>query len=256
MDDMNHSQPSTPLAWREQCVLITGGARRLGRHLARGLADRGAAIGIHYHRSEHEARELAEDLARRARAVWLFPADLTRPDGQESLARQALEASPRWTGLVNSAAIYHPTPLEQIARPDWDEHLAVNLTAPVWLSLRLGAAMRDTGGGSIVQVGDWSTAQPYPHYLAYTVSKGALETATRALARELAPQVRVNMVALGPILLPEGAGPDYAERVVRAVPLGRVGDPQEFVRAVLFLLCDATFATGSILTLDGGRGLA
>jgi pteridine reductase len=255
MDAINQPQPATPLAWREQCVLITGAARRLGRRLARELADRGAAIGIHYHRSEHEARELAEDLARRARAVWLFPADLSQPDGPERLIRQARDASPRWTGLVNNASIYRATPLERIERPDWDAHLAINLTAPVWLALRLGAAMRETGGGAIVQVGDWSTAQPYPHYLAYTVSKGALETATRALARELAPQVRVNMVALGPILLPEGSGPDYADRVARSVPLGRVGDPQEFVRAVLFLLCEATFATGSILTVDGGRGL-
>jgi pteridine reductase len=254
--DAASGSPATVRDWREHCVLVTGAARRLGRRVARELASHGAAVGIHYHRSEHEAKDLAEELSRRARAVWLFQADLARPDGPETLARQARDASPRWTGLVNNASLYRPTPIEEITRADWDAHLAVNLSAPVWLSLRLGAAMRETGGGSIVQVGDWSTAQPYPRYLAYTVSKGALETATRALARELAPEVRVNMVALGPILLPEGADAAHAERVARAVPLGRVGHPDEFARAVLFLLGEATYATGSILTVDGGRGLA
>jgi pteridine reductase len=245
-----------PCDWTAQCVLVTGAARRLGAALARALAERGAAVALHYHRSGEEARRLAEEIAPRARATWLFPADLSDPDQQERLAREVLLRCGRVTGLVNSASLYRPTPFDALGRDDWDAHLAVNLAAPVWLSVRLGRAMRESGGGAIVQVGDWSTSRPYPAYLPYTASKGALEAATRALARELAPHVRVNMVALGPILLPEGTGPDYEERVRRAVPLGRVGEPAEFTRAVLFLLGDATFTTGSVLTVDGGRGLA
>jgi pteridine reductase len=120
----------------------------------------------------------------------------------------------------------------------------------------LGLAMKDSGGGAIVQIGDWSAHRPYPRYLAYTISKGALETATMALARELAPHVRVNMVALGPILLPDGSGPAYEERVKQAVPLGRLGGTQAFQRAVLYLLEDEGYCTGTILTVDGGRRLA
>lgn len=242
--------------WGAQCVLVTGGARRLGRALASALAARGATVMLHYHQSQREAAELARELDASGRRVVPIRADLAQPEEQERLARQVLDHCGRLTGLVNSASVYRPAPLEGLTRADWDEHLAVNLTAPSWLALRLGSAMRATGGGAIVQVGDWSTQQPYEGYLPYTVSKGALEVATRALARELAPEVRVNMVALGPMLLPEGSDPDYARRVARAVPLGRVGRPAEFVGAVLFLLGAATFTTGSVLTVDGGRGLA
>jgi pteridine reductase len=256
MDAATGSNQRAAVDWRTQCVLVTGAARRLGSELARALAARGAAVALHYHRSEREARALVGELTPRARAVWLMRADLAQPEEQDRLARDVLERCGRLTGLVNCASAYRPTPVDTLTRAEWEAHLAVNLTAPVWLSLRLGQAMRQAGGGSIVQVGDWSTGQPYRGYLPYTVSKGALETATRALARELAPEVRVNMVALGPILLPEGTGADYEQRVARAVPLGRVGHPAEFVRAVLFLLGEATYTTGSVLAVDGGRSLA
>lgn len=256
MDAALHPDGEPTFDWGTQCVLVTGAARRLGRALSRALAARGAAVVLHYHHSRREAEELAQELAAPDRRVWPIQADLARPEEQERLARQVIEQCGRVTGLVNSASVFRPIPLEALTRAEWDEQLAVNLTAPTWLSIRLGQAMRVTGGGAIVQVGDWSTIQPYPRYLPYTVSKGALEVATRALARELAPEVRVNMVALGPILLPEGSDPDYEQRVARAVPLGRVGQPAEFVRAVLFLLGEATFTTGSVLTVDGGRGLA
>jgi len=164
--------------WGTQCVLVTGAARRLGRALSRALAERGAAVALHYHRSRREAEELAQQLNASGHRAWSIQADLARAEEQERLAREVLERCERVTGLVNSASVYRPAPLERIGRPDWDEHLAVNLTAPAWLSIRLGRAMRASGGGAIVQVGDWSVSQPYPQYLPYTVSKGALEAAT------------------------------------------------------------------------------
>jgi len=115
--------------------------------------------------------------------------------------------------------------------------------------------MQAGGRGNIVQVGDWSSARPYPDYLAYTVSKGALESATRALARELAPEVRVNLLAPGPMVLPPGSTAERDARVRRAVPLGRLGGTESYVKAVLSLLDPHTYATGSIVTLDGGRSL-
>ncbi len=241
---------------RNGCVLITGAGRRLGAALAQALADRGVALALHYHRSAAEAESLARELKARAREVWLFRADLRSPAEQERLCEETLRHCKRLTGLVNCAAVFERTPLETFDRTLWNEALAVNLTAPVWLSVRLGREMKRAGGGSIVQIGDWSTPRPYKDYLAYSTSKGALETATRALAKELAPQVRVNLVALGPILLPEGSGPDYRERVERAVPLGRVGGSEAFVASTLHLLLDAPFTTGTILTVDGGRSLA
>ncbi len=253
-------EPSTPLPtepdWHQACVLITGGARRLGRMLAVALAQRGAAIALHYHRSHREAEQLARELEGSARRVWLFRANLAEPAEQDRLAARVLAECHDLCGVVNNASLYQRTPLADLTRQEWDEHIAVNLSAPVWLAVLLGRAMRQRQGGSIVQVGDWSVAQPYRDYLPYTVSKGALATATRALARELAPEVRVNMVALGPMLLPEGSNPDLEARIARAVPMNRVGTPQEYVAAVLYLLAGGTYCTGSVLTVDGGRSLA
>lgn len=239
----------------EECILITGAARRLGRTLAEALAERGAALALHFNRSATEAEALGRQLEGKARRVWLLQADLRHPREQQRLAEQALSKCGRLTGLVNSAAVYSKTPLSSLDRNAWDEILSVNLTAPVWLSAVLGREMKRAGGGSIVQVGDWSVRRPYRDYLAYTVSKGALETATLALARELAPEVRVNMATLGPVLLPAGSTTEYEARVRRAVPLGRLGGPQAFVKPLLHLLLDASYCTGAIVTVDGGRSL-
>ncbi len=233
------------------CVLITGSARRLGRALAEALAKQGTPLALHYHRSRKEAEALAAEVKSEAH---LFGADLAAPGAAEQLARDVWARCGPIAGLVNNASIYAPTPLSGLDRATWHETLEVNLTAPVWLSIHLGRRMREAGGGSIVQVGDWSADRPYTGYLPYTVSKGALETATRALARELAPRVRVNMIRLGPILLPEGSGADYEARVRRKAPLRRVGGTDAYVSAVTHLLGPATYCTGSILTVDGGRG--
>ncbi|MCK4412847.1 MAG: SDR family oxidoreductase [Candidatus Eisenbacteria sp.] len=241
--------------WSSQTVLITGAARRLGRALAAALAARGARLLLHYHRSGGETHSLARSLESNGASVTLLQADLRHPEEQERLAAQAIAADPPPTGLVNNASLYERSPLDDWSRQVWEDHLAINLTAPVWLAVRLGRDMQARGGGNIVQIGDWSSRRPYPHYLAYTVSKGGLETATRALARELAPQVRVNLLALGPMLLPEESGPERERLVRRAVPLGRLGGTEAYVAAVLSLLDPRTYATGSVVTLDGGRSL-
>jgi pteridine reductase len=241
--------------WDHHCVLITGAATRLGRSLAEALAARGAALALHFHRSAEAAETLAERLKPSARHVRLFQADLRKPREQESLAERVMRDCGKLTGLINNASAYRKTPLSTLTEREWDEILAVNLAAPVRLSVMLGLEMKRSGGGSIVQIGDWSTNRPYRDYLAYTVSKGGLETATRALARELAPDVRVNLVAPGPILLPQGGTSDLEARIRQAVPLGRLGGTSAFVEAVLFLLAEATYCTGTTLTVDGGRTL-
>lgn len=235
------------------CVLITGAGRRLGRALALDLGSRGADLALHYNTAERETEELARELTATGASVHTFKADLSLPADQQRLAEEVLQGCPHLDGLVNSASIYLRTPLATLSREEWTRIQAVNAEAPIWLSVTLGSAMLRARGGSIVQIGDWSSARPYRDYLACTVAKGALETATRALARELAPQVRVNMAALGPILLPEGSSRDYAGRVERAVPVGRIGGPEAFTTAVRHLLWDATYCTGTIMTIDGGR---
>ncbi len=238
-----------------ETVLVTGAGQRLGRALALSLARRGATLVLHYNRSQREAKSLFDLIGGKNDGHRIFQADLSLPEGQEQLIKDIKRNNVLLTGLVNNASRYEKTPLETLGREQWDEMLETNLTAPVYLAAQLGLDMKKRGRGSIVMVGDWSTNRPYLDYLAYSVSKGGLETATRALGRELAPAVRVNLLAPGPMLLPDNSGDDYAARVREAVPLRKIGGEDAYTKAVLFLLSNASYCTGSILTIDGGRHL-
>ena len=138
--------------------------------------------------------------------------------------------------LVNNASVFYRTPLADLGEREWDDNLDVNLKAPYLLSLRLGRAMRDRGAGKIVNIGDADAERPYRDYLPYCVSKAALATLTRGLAKVLAPAVQVNCVAPGPILPPAAASAEEQARIIRRTPLGRFGGPDEVVVAVLYLL--------------------
>jgi pteridine reductase len=157
--------------------------------------------------------------------------------------------------LVNNAAVYRQTPLGKTSIETWDEMLAINLRAPFLLSQKLGLAMKKTGYGHIVNIGDWAGLRPYRSYLPYVISKAALIHMTRALALELAPEVQVNCVCPGPVLLPEDCDEPEADTVRQQTPLKRLGDPDEVARAVCFF-AESGFATGAILTVDGGRLIA
>jgi pteridine reductase len=181
--------------------------------------------------------------------------DLADAEGLERLWERADAALGPVSLLVNNAAVYPRTPLERVGVEDWRQTLRVNLVAPAELARRAGLAMRERGGGAIVNLLDWAVASPQAGFLPYHASKGALAVATSALARELAPTVRVNAVAPGPILPPEGAGPGEVESVLRRTPLGRLGTPEEVAAAVEFL-CRAGYVTGAVLPVDGGRTVA
>jgi NAD(P)-dependent dehydrogenase (short-subunit alcohol dehydrogenase family) len=183
-------------------------------------------------------------------------ADLADPRQVRTLA----ETAERETGgidlLVNSASNYLRTPFDTITEADWDASLDVNLKAPFLLAWTLGRAMRGRGEGAIVNVADWAGERPYRHYLPYCVSKAGILALTKALAKELAPQVRVNAVAPGPVLLPEDFSPEQVAAVERATPLARIGTPEDVARAIRFLAEEAGFSTGAVLHVDGGRGIA
>jgi pteridine reductase len=240
---------------RGRWALVTGGARRVGRAIVRALAAGGAHVVVHHRTSTGEAAEvLAEVRAGGGEAIGLR-ADLADADAVRALAEEAEARTGGIAVLVNSASNYLRTPWSDLDERLWDLSLAVNLKAPYLLSLRLGEAMRARGEGAIVNLVDWSSERPYPSYLPYSVSKAGLTCLTRAVARELAPQVRVNAVAPGPVLLPEGTSASQAEAIRRATPLG-LGTPEAVARAVRFLVEDATFTTGTVLHVDGGRAMA
>jgi pteridine reductase len=232
-------------------ALVTGGARRIGRALCLALGEHGVSVAIHCHRS----REEADAVARECPGSVVLEADLARRGAPARLLDEAYEQLGNLDILVNNAAVYESVQLPELDEATWDRALAVNLTAPFLLARRAGLRMREAGSGAIVNLTDWAVARPYPRYLPYYASKAGLAAVTAGLARALAPEVRVNAVAPGPILLPEGAGDDDLRAAIeRATPLARLGGEGAVVSAVLFLLGNE-FVTGETLTVDGGRSL-
>lgn len=157
--------------------------------------------------------------------------------------------------LVNCAAVFPRTPLAETTAAQWDAVMAVNLRAPYLLSRTLGMAMKARGGGVIINIGDAGTARPYPDHLPYLVSKAALEAMTRALALELAPEVRVNTVAPGTVLWNEAHPPVWEAAARRRTLTGALGTPDEVAAMVVHLVRHGDFCTGSTFTVDGGAGI-
>jgi pteridine reductase len=237
-------------------ALVTGAAKRVGRVIAHELAARGAHVVVHFNRSETEANDTVASLRAVGVRAEAIRADLADAAAVRRLADEAEAVTGGVALLVNSASNYLRTPFDAITEGDWDASLDVNLKAPFLLAWTIGRAMRARGDGCIVNVADWAGERPYKSYLPYCVSKAGLIALTRALAKELAPAVRVNAVSPGPVLLPEDFGPVETAAVTRATPLGRVGTPEDVARAIRFLAEEASFSTGSILHVDGGRGIA
>lgn len=240
---------------RGRWALVTGGARRVGRAIVSTLARAGANVVIHHHTSVEAAEEAVREVRELGREAVGLRADLADAEATIALAEEAEARTGGVSILVNSASNYLRTPWAELDERVWDLSLSVNLKAPYLLSVRLGGAMRARGEGVVVNVVDWSSERPYRHYLPYSVSKAGLTCLTRAVARELAPEVRVNAVAPGPVLLPEGTSAAEIEAIRRATPLG-LGTPDAVARAVRFLVEDATFTTGAVLHVDGGRAMA
>jgi len=239
-------------------VLITGAARRVGRTIALELAARGANVVVHYHRSRQEAEETIEAVRRIGGKAVAQQADLADADAVRSLATSAQAAAGEGgvAVLVNSASNYLRRRWDELDEAVWDASLDVNLKAPYLLSWTLGSAMRARGEGTIVNVVDWAADRPYRNYLPYCVSKAGLVCLTKALAKELAPHVRVNAVAPGPVMLPDGMAESEADAIRRATLLDRIGRPEDVARAVRFLVEEADFSTGALVHVDGGRGIA
>jgi len=241
-------------------ALVTGAGVRLGRALAEGLAGAGLRLALHYHQHAAEAEELAGSI-RRARPLAAgtpaecFPSDLGDPAASASLVEAVESRLGPISVLVLSAAIYPREPLETITPAALEATLRINLVSPFLLASTLGPRMKARGGGNILALLDWSMDRPYADRLPYTMAKAGLRAGILGLARALAPEVRVNGLAPGAVLLPPGLDPEAAERIRQAAPLREIGTPAQVVEAALYLL-RAEFVTGTILTVDGGRSIA
>lgn len=239
-------------------VLITGGAKRVGAGICRKLHAAGASLMLHYRASAGEARLLQAELNHtRPKSVALIQADLLDVAKLPSLVEQTIATFGRLDALVNNASSFFPTPIGDITPAIWDDLIGTNLRAPTFLAQAAATALRRSQG-AIVNITDIHAERPLKSYVVYTVAKAGLTGLTRSLARELAPEVRVNAVAPGPILWPDDAQFDELsrQRIVSHTPLKREGTPDDIARAVHFLLVDASYITGMTIAVDGGRHIA
>lgn len=229
---------------------VTGGGRGLGRALVRGLAAEGADVAFSYRESRGGAEEEAGRLRGQGRRVFIAPADARVRGDLPRFVDAAAAALGGLDLLVNNVGVFRRVTLEALSDSDLDEAFDVNVKAAVMASRAAVPHLRQRGGGAIVNVASLGGLRPWKAYLPYCTSKAALIMATRVLALALAPDIRVNAVAPG-ILDPPGGGPGLREKV----PLQRFGTHAEAVQAVLYLAADASYTTGEVLTLDGGRRL-
>lgn len=236
-------------------VLITGAARRLGAAIAVALHETGARVVLHARHSIAEAETLARRLnATRADSVRVVRADLLDTESISPLVADAFAQFGRLDGLVCNASSFFPTPLGQIDEAAWHDLVGSNFKAPLFLAQAAAPHLR-AAGGAIINITDIHAERPLAGYPLYSAAKGALLTLTRALAIELAPEVRVNAVAPGPILWPEDGQFPNPERdaIVQHTLLKRIGTPEDIARTVRFLMLDAPYITGQVINVDGGR---
>ncbi len=236
-------------------ALVTGGAHRVGKALTLALAGAGCDVFVHYGRSGDAAEQTAEE----ARALGVRAAtgslDLAQTDELPGLVDAATGALGPVQVLVNSASGFATDTARDITPEQWHRTMSVTLKAPVFLTQAMARALPDGTEGAVVNVTDWRTARPYPDHFGYSIAKGGLDAFTRAAAIGLAPQVRVNAVALGAILPPPGEDRSYLQDLAGRLPLRRAGNPGLVADAMLFLLRN-DFVAGEILRVDGAAHLA
>jgi pteridine reductase len=237
-------------------ALVTGAARRVGKAIALALADRGAHIVITYNTSGDEALATLGEIEARGVQGLALQANITRRGDVDAVVRQVLERFGRIDILVNNASNYYKTPFETLSEEQWDDLLGTNLKGTFLVSKRVGDEMLKTGAGKIINLADWAGFRPYKDYLPYCVAKAGVIALTTALAKTLAPQIQVNAVAPGPVLLPEDFSDSLRQAVVRATPLKRIGAPSDIAQTVVFLVEGSDFITGAIIPVDGGRLIA
>ena len=239
-------------------VLITGGAIRVGAAICRRLYAKGANLMLHYRASAGEARLLQAELNHiRAESVALIQADLLDLNKLPAMVDQTLQTFGRLDALVNNASSFFPTPVGDITSQAWDDLVGTNLRAPLFLAQAAAPALKKSQG-AIVNIADIHAERPLKSFVVYSIAKAGLLGMTRSLARELAPEIRVNAIAPGPILWPDDAAFDELsrQRIISHTPLKREGEPDDIAKAVYFLIAEATYVTGETIRVDGGRHVA
>ena len=237
-------------------ALVTGGAKRVGRAIVLALAGRGAHVAFSYRTSTAEAKATARDIERLGVRAVAIRADVSRAADAWRLIAQTVKQLGGLDVLVNSAAVFFRTPWKTLTERDWDRTLDTNLKGPFLCSLAAGRVMQRRGGGKIINIADWAGIKPSNDYLPYCVSKAGVIALTKALAKALAPTIQVVAIGPGPVALPEDFTAAERARIIKRVPLARMGSPKDIASTVVFLVEGTDFMTGSMVLVDGGQLIA
>lgn len=236
-------------------MLVTGAGRRLGRIIALDFANRGWRVGIHYRASAADALDLVTEIAGKGGKAAAFPADLARLDALAPLIEACAEALGPPSCLINNAARFEWDTLATLDGENWQAHLDVNLRAPIFLTQAFAKALPEGSSGNVINLIDQKVLRPDPEYFSYTIAKAALWSATQTMAQALAPRIRVNAIAPGPVLKGPGQSQADFERECRSTLVQRAVGGEEVTAAIRFLL-DTPSITGQMMALDGGQHLA
>ncbi|MCK4658647.1 MAG: SDR family oxidoreductase [Phycisphaerae bacterium] len=238
------------------CVaLVTGSARRVGRAIALELASAGCDLALHYNRSQDEAAQLLRQIEACNRRAHLIPGDLSQPTSWGRIVSVCVEAFGRLDVLVNNAAVFDPMALAGFDHAAWERTMRINLTAVAGMCHHAAEHLRSGGCGCILNLCDIAADRPFGRHLAYSCAKAGVVALTKALALELAPEVRVNAVSPGIAAFPDDYDNTTRRRLIAKVPLQRAGTPEDIAKAVRYLVADAPYVTGQIIRVDGGRSI-
>lgn len=236
-------------------ALITGAAKRIGASIARNIHGAGYNVIIHYHHSKPEAEQLAQELnVIRTDSASSISLDLFQHQHCAQLIDYCIERHARFDVLVNNASVFFPTALNTVSEKQWLKIMDVNVKAPLFLCKEASAHLKKNNG-SIINITDIHGDKPLSDHVVYSTTKAALIMLTKALAKELAPEVRVNAVSPGAIEWPETMNDKEKDVILNKIPLQTKGGEQDIANAVLFLLNQADYMTGQVINVDGGRGL-
>lgn len=231
-------------------ALVTGAGHRVGRVLAVALGAEGMTVAVHFNSARAGADDTAALIEKHGGKAKVFQADLSSPGSAQHLVTAVAGTYGALDVLVNSAAVMKRHPFGSVSEKDWDETMSINLRAPFFVAQAAASVMKD--GGVIINISDLAAFETWPSYIPHSISKSGIVKMTEGLAKVLAPGIRVNAIAPGAVLLPDDWSDKTGERLSDTTPLRRIGEPQDVVDAMLYLL-KADYVTGETIVVDGGR---
>jgi len=240
----------------DRVALVTGASHRVGKEIALTLAREGVHIGLHYHASVEQAQAAQKEIVDTGVDAVLLQGDFAHLNDVSDVVAGCIKHFSTIDILINNAAVYFKTPLGEVTESDWQKLLDVNLRAAFFCSQDVARHMKQRGSGKIINITDVSAGKPWADYIPYCISKAGLIAMTKGLAIALAPDIQVNAIASGTVLMSEGASDELTETIRNATLLKKIGSPGDIANTVKFLLAGSDYITGSVITVDGGTSLA